>query len=392
MTTITTATDLLTDEMLARFDERAATYDHENRFFDEDWDELRNSGYLLAAVPTEFGGSGLGLDEVARLQGKLAYYAPATAVAVNMHLYWTGVAADLLKAGDTSCAGCSRRRSRRGVRRHPRRGRQRHPVAALVLQGREGSGRVGDHRTQDLRQPFAGVDAGRLPRNGHLRSRQPQDRPRLPATQHVGLRDRRDVGHARHARTQSHDTVLDRAFVSDENIVLVCPAGFAGAGMFQVGIFAWALMGFATVYLGAAKRAFDITLEKMPKRSSIALTRSMAHHPGVQHNVSEMRISLDACEALLERVTTDWATGVPHADWPVRIVGARHFIINQAFDIVDRAMDLSGGSAVFKGNRLEQIFRDVRMGRFHPGNTLLAHELVGKLCLGLNPDDPQRWG
>ena len=102
MTTITTATDLLTDEMLARFDERAATYDHENRFFDEDWDELRNSGYLLAAVPTEFGGSGLGLDEVARLQGKLAYYAPATAVAVNMHLYWTGVAADLLKAGDTS--------------------------------------------------------------------------------------------------------------------------------------------------------------------------------------------------------------------------------------------------------------------------------------------------
>jgi alkylation response protein AidB-like acyl-CoA dehydrogenase len=59
MTTITTATDLLTDEMLARFDSRAAIYDRENRFFDEDWDELRQSGYLLAAVPTEFGGSGL---------------------------------------------------------------------------------------------------------------------------------------------------------------------------------------------------------------------------------------------------------------------------------------------------------------------------------------------
>ena len=43
-------------------------------------------------------------------------------------------------------------------------------------------------------------------------------------------------------------------------------------------------------------------------------------------------------------------------------------------------------------NRLEQIFRDVRMGRFHPGNTLLAHELIGKLCLGINPDDPLRWG
>jgi alkylation response protein AidB-like acyl-CoA dehydrogenase len=192
--------------------------------------------------------------------------------------------------------------------------------------------------------------------------------------------------------TQSHDTVLDKAFVSDENIVLVCPAGFAGAGLFQVAIFAWALMGFATVYNGAARRAFDITIDRMPKRTSVALTRSMAHHPEVQHNVSEMRIALDANEALLDKVVSDWANGVPHADWPVRIVGARHFIINHAYDVVDRAMDLSGGSAVFKGNRLEQIFRDVRMGRFHPGNTMLAHELVAKLCLGLNPDDPQRWG
>jgi alkylation response protein AidB-like acyl-CoA dehydrogenase len=76
----------------------------------------------------------------------------------------------------------------------------------------------------------------------------------------------------------------------------------------------------------------------------------------------------------------------------VRIVGTRQVVINHACDIVDRALDLSGGSAAFKANRLEQIFRDVRMGRFHPGNTLLAHELIGKLCLGVNPDDPQRWG
>ena len=32
---------LLTDDMLARFDQRAATYDHDNTFFHEDWEELR---------------------------------------------------------------------------------------------------------------------------------------------------------------------------------------------------------------------------------------------------------------------------------------------------------------------------------------------------------------
>ena len=32
---------LLTDDMLARFDERAPIYDRENRFFHEDFEELR---------------------------------------------------------------------------------------------------------------------------------------------------------------------------------------------------------------------------------------------------------------------------------------------------------------------------------------------------------------
>ena len=102
------------------------------------------------------------------------------------------------------------------------------------------------------------------------------------------------------------------------------------------------------MYLGAAKRAFDITVEKMPKRTSIALTNSMAHHPEVQHHVAEMRIALDAADALLERTAADWATGVAHEDWPVRLVATRQFVINQAFDIVDRALDLSGGGGVFK--------------------------------------------
>ena len=192
--------------------------------------------------------------------------------------------------------------------------------------------------------------------------------------------------------TQSQDTVLDEAFVPDELCPLVCPAGFAGAGPFQVAIFAWALLGFASVYLGAARRAFDMTVERMPQRTSVALTRSMAHHPEVQHNVAEMRIALDAAEALLDRTTADWAAGVEHADWPVRLVGTRYFVINEAYDIVDRALDLSGGAGAFKRSRLEQLFRDVRMGRFHPGNTLLAHELIGKLCLGIDPDDAPRWG
>jgi alkylation response protein AidB-like acyl-CoA dehydrogenase len=88
--------------MLARFDCRAAIYDRENRFLDQDFEELRAAGYLTMAVPEEFGRPGLSLAEVCSAQRRRAYYAPATALAVNMHLYWIGVAADLWRRGDTS--------------------------------------------------------------------------------------------------------------------------------------------------------------------------------------------------------------------------------------------------------------------------------------------------
>src|SRR3954465_1156760 len=78
----TSSTDaLLTDEMLARFDERAPIYDRENRFFDEDFAELRASGYLSCALPAAYGGAGLGLRAYTKLAGRLAYVAPATALA-----------------------------------------------------------------------------------------------------------------------------------------------------------------------------------------------------------------------------------------------------------------------------------------------------------------------
>ncbi len=392
----TTALDparLLTDDMLARFDERAAVYDRENRFFQEDWDELARSGYLLAAVPTELGGAGLGLDQVAPLQARLAYHAAPTALAVNMHVYWTGVAADLLRAGDTSCRWILEKAAQGEVfaALHGEPGND-IPLLLSTTKARrvDGGWRIDGHKIFGSLSPvwtyggFHAMDTSDPAAPRMVHGFVTRDAPGVQVVETwdtLGMR-----------ATQSHDTVLHDVFVPDAQCPLVCPAGFAGAGPFQLGVFAWGLLGFATVYLGMARRAFDLTIANLPKRSSIALTRSMAYHPGVQHEVSEMRIALDAAQALLDTTCADWAAGKPHADWPVRLIGARYFVICKAVEVVDRAMDLSGGAAVFRSNRLEQLLRDARMGRFHPGGNLLAHELVGKLCLGIDPDDPQRWG
>jgi alkylation response protein AidB-like acyl-CoA dehydrogenase len=40
---------------------------------------------------------------------------------------------------------------------------------------------------------------------------------------------------------------------------------------------------------------------------------------------------------------------------------------------------------VFKRSRFEQLFRDARLGRIHPGSTLLTHELVGNSASASTP-------
>ena len=64
--------------------------------------------------------------------------------------------------------------------------------------------------------------------------------------------------------TQSHDTVLTNAVCPDELVVRVCAPGMAGADLFHVAIFAWALTDFAAVYDGIARRAFELTVEALP--------------------------------------------------------------------------------------------------------------------------------
>jgi alkylation response protein AidB-like acyl-CoA dehydrogenase len=388
------AETLLTPQMLARFDARAPQYDRTNSFFTEDFEELRASGYLKASLPAEFGGFGLNLAEINRLQRQIAYVAPATAVAVNMHHYFVGLCADLHRAGDPS-GDWVLERAAEGHVFAAGHGEAGNDIPVLLSSSKaervDGGWEITGHKIFGSLSPVwthLGVHAMDTsdpanPQIVHAFVHRDSPRFRIDETwDTLGMR-----------ATMSHDTILDRTFVADDAVMLVCPAGFAGAGLFHVALFAWALLGFAGVYSSIARRAYDDTVAKMHDRKSVALTRSMAHHPEVQHHVAEMRIHLEAMDAHLDRVCADWVDGVDHgADWPVKIVACKYDVVTRAFAVVDTALDLTGGAGIFKRSRIEQLFRDVRLGRFHPGNTLLTHELVGKLSLGINPDEQPRWG
>ena len=73
MTAPTLERPIISDEDIARFGGRAADYDRENRFFSEDFEELRAAGYLKLPIPKDLGGHGMSVAEVAREQRRLAY-------------------------------------------------------------------------------------------------------------------------------------------------------------------------------------------------------------------------------------------------------------------------------------------------------------------------------
>lgn len=385
---------VLDDEMLSRFAARAPQYDRENRFFTEDFEELRQSGYLLLAVPTELGGSGLSLAEVVREQRRLAYYAAPTALAINMHLYWTGIAADLLRAGDTSLTWLLKEAANGEIfaAGHAESGND-IPVllsttkAERVAGGYRFTGRklfssltpvwtyLGLHG-MDMSDPAA-------PKIVHGFMHRDTEGYRIEETWDVlGMR-----------ATRSDDTVLDGAFVPDRYICRTVAPGAAGVDQFILAIFAWALLGFGNIYYGLARRAMDLTIQWAKSKRSIALTRPMAYHAELQHRVAEMGLALESIEPHLERIAEDWSSGVDHGPlWPAKIVAAKYHAVEDAWRVVDLALEVGGGFGIFRKSGLEQIFRDARLGRMHPANSMFTHELVAKTLLGINPDETPRWG
>jgi alkylation response protein AidB-like acyl-CoA dehydrogenase len=383
----------ISQELLERCRQRAPQYDVENRFFQEDFDELKAAGYLNMALPREFGGFGMSLAEVGRETRRLAQYAPATALALNMHNYWVGDAADLWRNGDKSLEWVLREAAEGEVFAA---GHAEHGNDIPGLLSTTKAERVDGGYTFTGRKSFGSLTPVWTRLGMHAMDMSDPKSPKIVhafmprGSKGATIKETWDVLGMR--ATRSDDTVLDGAFVPDKYIARIVPAGAAGADAFVIWFFTWALVGFGNVYYGLALRVREVLIEQLRTKTSIALTRPMIYHPEVQHGVAEMTMDIESMGPHVEAIGRDWSEGRIGPDWFMRLVAMKHRTVEAAFRVADRALDLSGGFGMFKKSELERLFRDCRAGRFHPANPLLTHEIVGKISLGINPDEQPRWG
>ncbi|MFT4279723.1 acyl-CoA dehydrogenase family protein [Microbacterium sp.] len=374
---------LLPDDLLDRIRRRAATVDAENVFPEDDLSDLRDAGYLAAFVPTELGGAGLGLAEVSLLQQRLAGAAPATALAVNMHLVWTGVAKVLADRGIDSL-------------RFVQEGAVAGEVFAFGISeaGNDlvlfGSDTVAAPQG-DGGYTFTGtkIFTSLAPVWTHLGlhglDTSSPDGPHLvyafvPRSDQVVTRDDWDTLGMR--GTQSRTTELHGAYAPADRVVRRLAPG-PQPDPLVFGIFSVFELLLASVYTGIARRALDLAVETARSRTSKKTGLAYSQDPDIRWRIAEMALAYDALLPQLDALSRDVDTAADHgAMWFAKLSGMKHRAVTAAKHIVDEAMLVAGGSSYFTRNELSRLYRDVLAGQFHPSDPESAHSTVAAAWLG----------
>ncbi|GAA4365572.1 acyl-CoA dehydrogenase family protein [Paeniglutamicibacter cryotolerans] len=375
---------LLPTAMLERFRERAPGYDAENAFCAEDFEELRATGYLKAMLPVDRGGADWGMEAMTAAQRLLGSYAPATALAVNMHLVWTGVARllsargdkrldmvlDWVQAGEVMAFGVSEGGNDQVL----------FDSRTIAVRADDGSYSFTGTKIFTSLAPAwtrlgvfgkAGTGDAALLVHGFL-SRGTDGVSTADNWNTLGMR-----------ATQSHSTILADARVPAASMHSFLPVG-PNADPLVFGIFAAFLSLTASVYVGLAERGVQLAASIPARRTSMKSGgRSLDRDPDIRRQVAAAGMELLSLDALLRITTRDLDELADHgASWFPRLVTLRTKAGEAARSSIDTALKVSGGGQYFRGSELERLYRDVLASLYHPSDAESAHSTVAGWLLG----------
>lgn len=392
---MTTIQDVLPDDLLTTFRERAAGYDERNEFFTEDLEDLRATGYLRLLVPEEFGGLGFTLADAAVAQRRLAAAAPSTALGINMHHVIVGVARTLWQRGDDR------------VRE----------IFEQVVAGEVfafGISEAGNDSVLFDATTTAEPVAGGLSLRGtkiftslspawtrllvHARRTDRDDD--APDALVFGTLERgadgidikQDWDALGMRASQSCTTVLDGAVLAPERVLTEIPVGPSPDPVVW-GIFGCFELLLASVYTGIADRAIEVAVEIVNTRMSRARGASYATDPNIRWHIAEAGILRDGVDLQLRQLAADMdSVGTDHevqhgARWFILFSGLKHRATETARQVVDLALRSTGGSQFRRGSELERLYRDVLAGMYHPSDNESVHAATATSLLGPIPTD-----
>ena len=374
----------LSDELLGEIHSRAARYDAENTFPEEDYDQLREAGYYAAFVPEEFGGSGLTLSEIAAEQTRLAKAAPGTALGINMHQIIVGLGRMLVDAGRSE----GEQILRDAADGHLFGFGISEPGNDLVL-----FGSITDAKpTEDGGYTFTGTkvftslspawtrlltfgadsDSSDAPKSVFAILRREDGGVTIKDDWYVlGMRG-----------TQSNTTLLEGARAKAEQVLGRVDPG-PNLDPVVLGIFANFEILLAATYAGVGERAIEVAVEHVKKRRSVMNQTTYSNDPAIRWRLAEAALLMNAVgPQIREMAALVESDAEPNLGWLPRLSAVKNAASEASLRVVEQCVRACGGSSYYDKNELSRLYRDVLAGLFQPSDQESLHGAWANMVLG----------
>jgi len=373
-------------ELAADFAIRAAEHDREATHPTENYARLREEGFLALSVPKKWGGAGVGFLGHTLAFEALGQGCPSTALAFNMH---ASVVMPVLESPEVTID--TKRR-----------------IAELVVNDRKLiAGNFSEPGTTSLigERPLSGIArrtdcgysiTGRKMFASMLEAADYCMVMALPetatnASAGIILLVPRD---AEGRRVKANwDTLGMRATRSDALILEDCrlPASVLvfqsdDIGPFRLAYANWFWGSYTAVYLGVATAAFKEAVDVVSARRPAGYAQSLAYHPDVRRHIAEMSADLEAARLITYHSAWLSDTEGPTPRTTAALYRAKYAVGQAATRITRTALLLGGAHGIFKGSRLEQLFRDGALAPIQPPQADFCLWNMSSFELGLDPE------
>ncbi|MEX5597241.1 acyl-CoA dehydrogenase family protein [Pseudophaeobacter sp. C1-32P7] len=134
----------------------------------------------------------------------------------------------------------------------------------------------------------------------------------------------------------------------------------------------------AAAALGFARRALDEALSRVTSRQ--VQGAPLFDLQMVQGHIADMALDVDAAALLVYRAA--WTKDSGAARVTREAAMAKLFSTDQAQQVIDKAVQLHGGDGVRHGQKVEELYRDIRALRIYEGASDVQRVVIARQTLG----------
>jgi len=371
--------------LAAEFATRSSEHDRDASHPTENYDRLRQEGFLGLTIPNAWGGGGASFLDHTIAYEALGQGCPSTALAFNMH---ASVVMPLMQSDDVTAEA------------------KRHVADLVVGQGKMIGGNFSEPTTTSLmgERPL-GVRARRVP-GGYSITGKKMFASMIDAADYVTVLAY--PGDAEHSAAgmlllvprgaagrdvnANWDVLGMRATRSDSLTLTDCRVPESAAVYrsddirpFRMAYANWFWGSYTAVYLGTAVAAYDELRRVVHERRPQGYAQSLAYHPDVRRHVAVLSADLEAARLVTYRSAWLSDTQGPTAETTAALFRAKYMVGAAVSRITRVALTLGGAHGIFKGSRLEQLFRDGALGPIQPPPEDFCLHNMGVYELDLDP-------